>query len=135
MIYNMGEVAHKLKVNRETIRYYERIGVLKDIKRDSNGYRMYTDEDIERLQFILMAKEYHFTLKEIEILLEKVFPKDERLNQEELTELVDYKLSELNKKIEELMLIKKVLLKVKQNVLIDKTACYQGKSIEEILNL
>ena len=39
MIYNMGEVAQKLNVNRETIRFYERIGLLKDIKRDSNGYR------------------------------------------------------------------------------------------------
>lgn len=135
MIYNMGQVTQKLKVNRETIRYYERIGLLKTVARDENGYRMYTEEDIERLQFIFMAKEYDFTLKEIEILLDKVFPKDRPLNQEELTQLVDHKLEELDKKIEELMLMRKVLDKIKKNVLINKVTCYQGKSKDEILDL
>jgi len=135
VIYNIGQVVKKLKVNKETIRYYERIGLLKDIKRDSNSYRIYTDNDIEILQFIFMAKEYNFTLKEIEILLQKIFPKTNKLNQDEIIKLIDDKMEEIDKNIEELMLIKKVLVKVKDNVFINKETCYRGKSKEEILNL
>lgn len=135
MEYNIGQVVKKLKVNKETIRYYERIGLLKDIKRDSNGYRIYTDHDIEILQFIFMTKEYNFTLKEIELLLEKVFPKANKLNQDEIIKLIDDKTEEIDKNIEELMLSRKVLIKIKNNLLSNKDICYQGKSTEEILNL
>lgn len=82
-----------------------------------------------------MAKEYDFTLKEIAMLLTKVFPKVTGLNQNEITEIVDNKINEIDKKIEELSLIRKVLIKVKNNVLINKNVCYFGKSIEEIINL
>ena len=134
-LYNIGQVVKKLKINKETIRYYEKIGLLKDTKRDGNGYRIYTDDDIEILQFILMAKEYEFTLKEIAILLAKVFPRVSGLNQNEVTDIVDNKINEIDKKIEELSVIRKVLIKVKSNVLINKNVCYFGKSIEEIINL
>lgn len=134
-LYNICQVIKKLKINKETIRYYEKIGLLKETKRDSNGYRIYTDDDIEILQFILTAKEYDFTLKEIAILLTKVFPKVSGLNQNEITEIVDNKINEINEKIEELSLIRKVLIKVKNDVLINKNVCYAGKYIEEIINL
>lgn len=134
MTYSIGEVVKNLKINKETIRYYEKIGLLKDTRRNSNGYRIYTDNDIEVLKFILIAKEYDFTLKEIGVLLTKVFPKANGFNQSEITELVDNKIDEIDKKIEELIVIKKVLVKVKNNVLINKDICYFGKSIEEILN-
>lgn len=135
MTYNIGQVIKMLEVNKETLRYYEKIGLLKDIKRDGNGYRMYTDNDIEVLQFILMAKEYDFTLKEIELLINKVFPKDEKLNYGELTKVIDDKMEEIDQKIEELANIKKVLVKVKNNVLIHQNTCYKGKTKEEILNM
>ena len=134
-LYNIGQVVKILKINKETVRYYEKIGLLKEAKRDDNGYRIYTDKDIEILQFILMAKEYDFTLKEIAILLTKVFPKISRLNQSEVTDMVENKINEIDKRIEELITIKKVLIKVKNNVLINKNVCYIGKSIEEIIKL
>ncbi|CDM69991.1 Hypothetical protein CM240_2874 [Clostridium bornimense] len=135
MEYNIGHIVKELKINKETIRYYEKIGLLEEIKKDSNGYRIYTDDDIERIKFILMAKEYYFTLKEIAILLKKVFPKSSGLKQDEIIEIVDDKVDEIDKKIDELKIIKKVLIKVKNNVLINKNACYFGKSKEEIVNL
>ena len=92
-MYNIGQVVKKLKINKETIRYYEKIGLLENTKRDSNGYRIYTDDDIERIKFILMAKEYDFTLKEIAILLKKVFPKNSGLNQDEIKDIVDDKIN------------------------------------------
>jgi MerR family Zn(II)-responsive transcriptional regulator of zntA len=133
-LYNIGQVVKKLKINKETIRYYEKIGLLKETKRDSNGYRIYTAEDIEILQFILMVKEYDFTLKEIAILLTKLFPKVSGLNRSEIRDMVDNKINEIDKKIEELSIIRKVLTKVKNNVLINKDICYIGKSIDEIIN-
>ena len=134
-MYNIGQVVKDLKINKETIRYYEKIGLLEDRKRDSNGYRIYTDDDIERIKFILMAKEYDFTLKEIAILLKKVFPKSSGLNEDEIIEIVNDKIDEIDKKIDELKITKKVLVKVKNNVLINKSVCYFGKSKEEIVNL
>lgn len=134
-MYNIGQVVKEFKINKETIRYYEKIGLLEDTKRDSNGYRIYTDDDIERIKFILMAKEYDFTLKEIAILLKKVFPKSSALKQDEIIEIVDDKIDEIDKKIDELRLTRKVLIKIKNNVFINKNACYFGKSKEEIVNV
>ena len=134
-MYNIGQVVKKLKINKETIRYYEKIGLLENTNRNSNGDRIYTDDDIERIKFILMAKEYDFTLKEIAILLKKVFPKSSGLKEDEIIEMVDDKIDEIDKKIEELNLMRKVLIKIKNNVLINKNVCYFGKSKEEIVNL
>ena len=70
--YNIGNFANELNINKETIRYYEKIGLLHEPKRDTNGYRKYTKEDLERLRFILFAKDYDFSLKEIKSLLSKL---------------------------------------------------------------
>lgn len=134
MEYNIGQLVKKLKINKETIRYYERIGLLKEPKRDINGYRIYSDEDIKILQFIIMAKEYDFTLKEVGVLLSKLLPKISGLNQGEIVNIVDDKIKEIDKKLEELKIVRDVLVKVKNNVLINKDICYFGKSVEEILN-
>ena len=135
MSYSIGQVSNKLNINKETIRYYEKIGLLKDTKRDSNGYRIYTDEDIEFLQFILMAKEYNFTLKEILILTEIGFSNKKKYTEKDTVYMMDKKINEIDKKIEELELVRKVLDKIKTNVFIRKNVCYRGKSLEEILNM
>lgn len=43
--YTIGQVIKKLNINKETIGYYEKIGLLKYTKRDDNGYRIYTEDD------------------------------------------------------------------------------------------
>lgn len=40
-IYYIGDLVKELKINKETIRYYEKIGLLSKPKRDANGYRIY----------------------------------------------------------------------------------------------
>ena len=50
--YNIGELAKELKINKETIRYYEKIGLLAQPKRDLNGYREYSKDDIKKITFI-----------------------------------------------------------------------------------
>lgn len=64
-----GNVAKKLNINPETLRYYEAEKLIKKPKRLENNYRIYDNEDIERIKFILISKEIGFTLKEIKELL------------------------------------------------------------------
>ena len=65
-------LADDLGVSVDTVRYYERRGLLPEPPRTEAGYRSYTDEDRRTLAFILRAKEHGFTLKEIAGLLAHV---------------------------------------------------------------
>jgi len=61
----IGEVANNLGINAKTIRYYEEIGVVPKAQRTENGYRIYRQVDIDRLAFILRARELDFSLDDI----------------------------------------------------------------------
>lgn len=65
----IGEVAKQSGVGVETVRFYERNGLLAEPKRKASGYRQYDEEAIAVLRFIRRAKELGFTLKEIKALL------------------------------------------------------------------
>lgn len=65
----IGELAHRAGINRETLRYYERRGLLLPIRRTASGYRLYSPETEARLGFIKRAQSFGFTLDEILMLL------------------------------------------------------------------
>ncbi|MCH7686227.1 MAG: heavy metal-responsive transcriptional regulator [Planctomycetes bacterium] len=65
----IGQVAQRAEVGIETIRFYEREGVLAKPDRSASGYRLFDEDVIDRLRFIGRAKELGFTLKEIKELL------------------------------------------------------------------
>ncbi len=65
----IGRLAERAGVNIDTIRYYERNGLLPAPARRASGYREYAAGDIERLRFIRRAKDLGFTLTEIAELL------------------------------------------------------------------
>src|SRR6266852_308449 len=65
----IGEAARRVGCTVETVRFYERRGLLAQPARKPSGYRLYAEEDIARLQFIRKAKKLGFTLKEIKELL------------------------------------------------------------------
>jgi Hg(II)-responsive transcriptional regulator len=65
----IGEVAKRSEVGIETIRYYERQGLLAEPNRRPSGYRQYDESVVSRLQFIRRAKALGFTLAEIKELL------------------------------------------------------------------
>jgi len=67
--YTIGQLAHDAGVNIETIRYYERRGLLRDPPRSNSGYRQYSADDLWRLQFIARAKRLGFTLAEVASLV------------------------------------------------------------------
>ena len=64
-----SEVAAQARVNPQTLRYYERRGLLPDPARSSSGYRSYGSEAVRLVRFIKRAQELGFTLDEVEELL------------------------------------------------------------------
>jgi DNA-binding transcriptional MerR regulator len=67
--FTIGRLAEAAGVNVETVRYYERRGLLEQPTREGGGYREYSAADLWRLQFIRRGKELGFTLAEIAELL------------------------------------------------------------------
>ena len=66
----IGELSRRTRCNVETIRYYERIGLLPQARRESGGrFRSYDGDDIGRLRFIRRARQLGFTLDEVRGLL------------------------------------------------------------------
>lgn len=67
--YPIGMLSQLSGVNIETIRYYEKVGLLPAARRAGNGYRQYDDASIERLAFVRRGRELGFTIDEIRELL------------------------------------------------------------------
>ncbi|WP_140909896.1 heavy metal-responsive transcriptional regulator [Cognatiluteimonas lumbrici] len=65
----IGELAREAGVAIDTVRYYERQGLLPEAERTLSGYRRYAAPDVERVRFIRRAKALGFTLSEIGELL------------------------------------------------------------------
>ncbi len=65
----IGQLARQAHVNLETIRYYERRGLMPAPPRSPSGYRIYSREDLQRTRFIKRAQALGFSLREIQELL------------------------------------------------------------------
>ncbi len=57
-------------LSRETLRYYEKMGLLNPHRQATNGYRVYMTEDLKRLEFIFRTKKAGFTIRKIRELLD-----------------------------------------------------------------
>lgn len=66
----ISRLAAAAGVGIDTVRYYERAGLLPEPPRRASGYRAYREEDVQRLRFIRRAKHLGFTLEEIASLLQ-----------------------------------------------------------------
>ena len=67
--YMAGQLAKAANVNIQTVRFYDRQGILKPASRTEAGYRIYDKEGVKRLNFIIQAKKLGFSLKEIKEFL------------------------------------------------------------------
>ena len=65
----IGELAQRSGVGIDTVRYYEREGLLPKAQRLASGYRVYDENDVRRLRFVRRARVLGFTLPEIRDLL------------------------------------------------------------------
>lgn len=66
---HIGELARRTGYTVETIRYYERIGLLPKPRRASSRYRLFDQDDIARVMFIRRARDMGFTINEVRALL------------------------------------------------------------------
>lgn len=106
----IGALARKARVNVDTIRYYERRGLIAEPPRRQSGYREYSEEDVTRIRFIKRAQELGFTLREVEELLElRVDPETTCADVKEQTEA---KIADIAAKIKTLQRMKRVLTKL-----------------------
>ncbi|MBN4080050.1 heavy metal-responsive transcriptional regulator [Beggiatoa alba] len=69
VLHRIGDVCKQFKVTADTLRYYEKIGLLTNISRAASGARHYDDKDLSRLRFIKRAQYMNFSLEEIKDLL------------------------------------------------------------------
>ena len=105
--FKIGEVASRADVNKETVRYYEKRGLIPKPDRRRSGYRIFTHRHIDQIRFIKRAQELGFTLSEIKELLELRLDGDSSC--EQVREKAELKLGEVKQKIKDLKNIKEVL--------------------------
>ncbi len=103
----IGQVAKRAGVGVETIRFYEREGLMEEPDRRPSGYRQYPDVAVDRLQFIRRAKELGFSLREIRELLALRLDQSSRCS--EVKRLAEAKISDVEAKIRSLKRIRTVL--------------------------
>ena len=101
-LLNIGQVAKQTGVTVETVRFYEKQGLIAAPQRTDAGYRQYSLDTVKRVQFIQHAKEVGFTLKDIgELLALRQKPgtscTDIKLRATQKIEEVDQKIQDLNR--------------------------------------
>ena len=106
----IGQLAKKVNVNLETIRYYERRGLLLEPPRNKSGHREYSLEEVKRTKFIKRCQVLGFSLNEIsELLSLRVGP---GTTCGDVKARVEDKIMEVEKRIADLEKIREALLRM-----------------------
>ncbi|MCH7688451.1 MAG: heavy metal-responsive transcriptional regulator, partial [Planctomycetes bacterium] len=106
----IGQLAGRAEVGVETVRFYERKGLLAEPERRPSGYRQYDEGVVDRLRFIRRAKELGFTLNEIKDLLSLRL--DPTTTCADVKSRAEAKIDDIQGKIRTLQRMKKALVKV-----------------------
>jgi MerR family mercuric resistance operon transcriptional regulator len=106
----VGEVAKQASVNLQTVRYYERRGLLPRPPRTESNYRAYPEDAVVRVRFVKRAQDLGFTLGEIKELLSlRATP---RTRCADVRERAEAKVSAIDSKVRTLQAMRKALIKV-----------------------
>lgn len=122
----IGEVAGKAGVNIQTLRYYERRGLLEAPERTASGYRAYPSETVRLVRFIKRAQDLGFTLKEIEELIALRDAKGRKRS--EVRALAEAKMRDIDQKLAQLQAMRSALY-----TLVESCACRDGRPTCPIL--
>lgn len=109
---SIGELARQANVNIETIRYYERRGLISEPPRNKSGHRQYPIEAVKRTDFIKRCQTLGFSLKEIEEILELRITPDSTCA--DMKTRVYEKLTQVEIKIGELIQIRDALSRLQK---------------------
>ena len=104
----IGQLAKAVSLNTQTIRYYERIGLINKPNTNEAGYRIYSEKAADVLRFIKHAKEIGFSLRQIS----EIFSLDNNKNNtcSKVKKLAEEKVYEIDRKLHSLNLMRKELL-------------------------
>ncbi len=105
--YRIGGVTKLLGISADTLRYYEKIGLLPAINRTVSGIRVYLERDLSRLRFIRRAQKMRFKLREIAELLK--MREDPQHARDEVRLLTRSKLSEVEEHLDDLQFLRNEL--------------------------
>lgn len=106
----IGWVAREAGLGTDTVRYYEREGLLQKPARSANGYRQYSADAVAQLRFIRQAKELGFSLREIrELLALRVTPGKSCAD---VRERAEHKVADVDRRIANLKRVRGALIKL-----------------------
>ncbi|MUG73305.1 Hg(II)-responsive transcriptional regulator [Paenibacillus validus] len=131
MRYHSGDISKLCNVNKETLRYYERKGLIAEPVRSDAGYRLYPEDAVKRIMFIKRIQELGFTLSEIDKLLGVVDKDDVRCA--DMHDFVVQKLEDVRLKIRDLERIE-YMLKDLKNRCPDEKAIHECPIIEALID-
>jgi MerR family mercuric resistance operon transcriptional regulator len=117
-----GELAKEGGVNLETVRYYERQGLLPKPPRSPSGYRLFPSDSVRRVRFIKRAQELGFSLKEIKELLALRVSTSSTAS--DVKKRAEAKVADIEEKIQTLRAMKKALARL------TATCCGEGSASE-----
>lgn len=117
----IGDLSRQAGVHIETIRYYERIGVLPKPARQSNGRRTYSPADAERLGFIRHARDLGFDLPSVRVLL--ALQEQPEASCEDASRIAQGQLEEVENRIARLLSLRDELARMVGD-------CHQGRVSE-----
>jgi MerR family mercuric resistance operon transcriptional regulator len=104
----IGDLSRRAQCNIETIRYYERIGLLPQPYRQGGRFRRYDADDVARLRFVRRARQLGFTLDEVRALMRLAGADDDRVRVE-ARRLAAAHVAEIRAKITDLQAMERVL--------------------------
>ncbi|EOD77438.1 HTH-type transcriptional regulator zntR [Grimontia indica] len=107
----IGQLAKRAGVSGDTLRFYEKVGLLQPASRSESGYRLYDEDAVSRVHFIIKGKRIGLTLEEIQELLEIRLEATQH-SCAEVKGITQKKLDELDEKIAELTEIRAALKKL-----------------------
>lgn len=105
--FSKNALCKALGLNPETLRYYEKIGLLTAPKRSANGYRLFTEQNRQELNFIKTCRSLGFSLDEIKQL--KALQQNPENSCHNVDDLVEQHLALVEQKIQQLIEIKRSL--------------------------
>jgi Hg(II)-responsive transcriptional regulator len=106
----VSEAAERAGVNVQTLRYYERRGLLPKPPRRASGYREVPEETVRIVRFIKRAQQLGFSLDEVEVLLR--LRRQSGRNRQQIGSLAERQMRDIDKKIEELERMRAALRKL-----------------------
>jgi MerR family mercuric resistance operon transcriptional regulator len=105
--YTIGQLANAAGVPTSTIRYYERVGLVKPSGRSGGNYRLFGEEALERLRFIRAAQATGFTLDDVTRMLGHRHASTASCR--EVQGLIENRLLDLKRRMEDLLHVERVL--------------------------